>query len=113
MVKSGANELDRTFLALADASRRAIVARLAAAGELSVGDASADLALSPAGVSKHVKVLEEAGLIRRRHEGRRHLLSLEGDQLLLAQDWIDRYRTTWTQSLGRLSELAAQLEEER
>jgi hypothetical protein len=44
--------------------------------------------------------------------GRRHLLSLESDRLLLAQDWIDRYRMTWTQSLSRLADLAAQIEEE-
>jgi DNA-binding transcriptional ArsR family regulator len=112
MVKEGAGALDRAFLALADASRRSIVARLASSGELSVGDASADLDLSPAGVSKHVKVLEDAGLVRRRVEGRRHLLSLEGDRLLLAQDWIDRYRTTWTQSLGRLADLAAEIEQD-
>jgi DNA-binding transcriptional ArsR family regulator len=104
--------LDGAFLALADPSRRSIVARLAVSGELSVGDASADLDLSPAGISKHVKVLEEAGLVRRRVNGRRHLLSLESDRLLLAQDWIDRYRMTWTQSLSRLADLAAQIEEE-
>ncbi len=103
--------LDAVFLALGDASRRAILTRLAARGTLSVGDASAGLELSPAGISKHIKVLENAGLVTRRHEGRRHLLSLESRRLLLAEDWIERYRTMWTQSLTRLAALAADLDE--
>lgn len=103
-------DLDRVFTALADRSRRAIVATLAAGGELSVGEASARLDLSPAGVTKHVKVLEAAGLVTRRLDGRRHLLSLEADRLLLAEDWLDRYRTLWTASLSRLAALAAELE---
>lgn len=105
------DDLDRVFAALADGSRRTIVAQLAERGELSVGDASAGLDLSPAGVTKHVKVLEDAGLVRRRLDGRRHLLSLESDRLLLAEDWIDRYRTIWSQSLTRLAALATDLEQ--
>jgi DNA-binding transcriptional ArsR family regulator len=108
---AGPEALDRIFMALGDRSRRSIVARLAVAGELSVGEASAEVSLSPAGVAKHVKVLEQAGLVRRRLEGRRHLLSLEADHLLLAEDWIDRYRTFWTSSLARLADLAAELEQ--
>jgi len=103
--------LDQVFKALADSSRRSIVAQLATRGALSVSEASEDLELSPAGVSKHLKVLEDAGVITRRLDGRRHLLSLESDRLLLAQDWIDRYRTTWTSSLERLARLAAELEQ--
>lgn len=112
MVDLEERHLDRVYMALADPSRRSILAELAGRGELSVGDASAGLELSPAGVTKHVKVLEDAGLVTRRLAGRRHLLSLESDRLLLAEDWIDRYRTLWTESLGRLAELAAQLERE-
>ena len=103
--------LDAVFLALADTSRRSILTELAQRGTLSVGDASADLDLSPAGISKHVKVLEDAGLLTRRHQGRRHLLSLESQRLLLAEDWIERYRTLWHQSLTRLAALAADLDE--
>ncbi len=102
--------LDDVFAALADGSRRSIVARLAISGELSIGDASADLVLTPAAVTKHVKVLERAGLVARRVDGRRHVLSLESDTLLLAEDWIDRYRSMWTTSLDRLARLAADLE---
>lgn len=104
------SELDSVFMALADTSRRAMLRRLATAGSLSVGDASADLDLSPAAISKHVKVLERAGLIVRHLDGRRHILSLESDRLLLAEDWIARYRTLWITSAGRLAELAATLD---
>lgn len=113
MVNNLANhesQLDRVFLALADPSRRRIVRQLAEHGELSVGEASQGLDLSPAGITKHVRNLEAAGLVRRRLDGRRHVLSLESDRLLLAEDWIDRYRVLWTQSLTRLASLAAQLD---
>ena len=109
--KSNIDDLDRLFLALADSSRREIVSTLAQRGALSVGEASAGLDLSPAGITKHVKVLEDAGLISRRLDGRRHVLSLEADRLLLAEDWIDRYRTLWNTSLNRLADLAKELEE--
>ncbi len=102
--------LDRVFLALGDPSRRHIVSQLAQRGALGVREASSGLALSPAGITKHVKVLEDAGLLSRRLDGRRHVLSLESDRLLLAEGWIDRYRTLWTQSLARLASLAAELE---
>lgn len=102
--------LDRVFMALADSSRRHIVVSLAERGELSVGEASKGLDLSPAGVTKHVKVLQDAGLVHRRLDGRRHVLSLESERLLLAEDWIDRYRTVWTTSLARLADVAESLE---
>ncbi len=111
VTKQEIEPLDRVFMALADSSRREIVAQLAARGALSVGEASAGLDLSPAGVSKHIKVLEVAGLVCRRLDGRRHVLSLEAERLLLAEDWIDRYRTIWIASLGRLAELARSLEQ--
>lgn len=107
------DELDRVFTALADRSRRHIVAQLAERGALSVGEASDGLDLSPAGVSKHVRVLQDAGLLSRRLDGRRHVLSLESTHLLLAEDWIDRYRTIWMTSLDRLATLAAELEQEQ
>lgn len=102
----------KVFTALADRSRRSIVAAIAERGELSVGEASDGLALSPAGVTKHVKVLEDAGLVVRRLDGRRHLLRLESGRLLLAEDWIDRYRSFWSHSLSRLADLAIELEPE-
>ncbi len=104
--------LDGVFLALADPSRRSMIAQLAQHGSLSVGEASVGLTLSPAGITKHVKALEEAGLVSRRLEGRRHVLSLESDRLLLAEDWIDRYHSLWTHSLSRLASLAAEIENE-
>jgi DNA-binding transcriptional ArsR family regulator len=105
--------LDRVFMALSDGSRRHIVTQLAERGALSVGEASEALDLSPAGVTKHVRVLEDAGLVSRRLAGRRHVLSLESAHLLLAEDWIERYLTIWTDSLERLATLAAELEQEQ
>ncbi|MBD8868427.1 ArsR/SmtB family transcription factor [Nocardioides donggukensis] len=104
--------MDRLFVALGDASRRHILVQLAERGALSVGEASRGLDLSPAGITKHVKVLEEAGLVSRRLAGRRHVLSLESERLLLAEDWIDRYRSLWEHSLERLAAVAAHLEAE-
>lgn len=109
-IQESGEQLDRLFMALADRSRRHIVSRLAENGEQSIGDASRGLELSPAGVSKHVKVLEDAGLVSRRLDGRKHVLSLESGRLLLAEDWIGRYRTIWGESISRLSDLAEQLE---
>lgn len=106
------SEMDRLFVALGDTSRRHILVQLAEHGALSVGEASRGLDLSPAGITKHVKVLEEAGLVTRRLEGRRHVLSLESSRLLLAEDWIDRYASLWQHSLARLAALAAHLEGE-
>lgn len=105
-------ELDQLFTALADPSRRAILRRVATHGRLSVGDASEGLDLSPAAISKHVKVLERAGLVERHLDGRRHILSLEAERLLLAEDWIARYRTLWTTGAERLAALAASLDEQ-
>lgn len=110
IIESCELELDAIFTALGDSSRRTILRRVAARGSPNVGDASESLDLSPAAISKHVKVLERAGLVVRRLDGRRHILSLESERLLMAEDWIARYRTLWTTSADRLAGLAASLE---
>lgn len=104
MVKS----LDATFGALADPTRRAIVARLAR-GETSVGDLAGRFPISAPAISRHLRVLEEAGLIARRRDGRTHLCRLRPSRLRAARTWIDARRTTWER---RLDALAAYLEEE-
>lgn len=98
------NSLDRTFAALADPTRRAIVARLAA-GEANVGDLAAPFPMSFQAVSKHLKVLEGAGLIRRRRDGRIHWLSLDPAPLDGADAWIAEQRRFWEASLDRLATL--------
>lgn len=86
--------LDRSFLALSHPARRTIVERLAL-GSATVGEASRDLGLSKPAVTKHVRVLEDAGLIRRDVEGREHRLRLEARPMGDAEAWIERHRQLW------------------
>ena len=91
---NSSQELDRSFLALSHPARRTIVERLAE-GPATVGEASKGLGLSKPAVSKHVRVLEDAGLIRRMIEGREHRLRLEGRSMTEAERWIERHRELW------------------
>jgi DNA-binding transcriptional ArsR family regulator len=91
---NSSHELDRSFLALSHPARRTIVERLAE-GPATVGEASKGLGLSKPAVSKHVRVLEAAGLIRRFIEGREHRLRLEGRSMTEAERWIERHRELW------------------
>ena len=93
--------LDRTLAAVADPTRRAILARLAE-GEARVTEIAAPFGMSLNAVSKHVKVLEQAGLIRREVRGRDHRLSLDGRPLAEAGAWIERYRGFWEARLDSL-----------
>lgn len=107
MIKEAA-VLDGVFAALADPSRRAIVARLAA-GEATVGDVARPLNMALPSVSKHVRVLERAGLIERRVDGRRHWLRLSPAGLATAGEYMDTYRRFWDASVDRLADLTAEL----
>jgi DNA-binding transcriptional ArsR family regulator len=93
--------LDDTLAALADPTRRAILARLAS-GEARVTDLAAPFPISLNSVSKHIRMLERARLVRRRRHGREHLLSLNPEPLDAAGRWIDEQRTLWTWRLGEL-----------
>lgn len=94
--------LNQVFMALADPTRRAIVHRLTQ-GECRVGDVAAGFpAISLAAVSKHIRVLEAARLVRRRVEGRVHWLQLAPHELAHALDWISIYRNYWNQRLDAL-----------
>ena len=95
--------LDATFAALADPTRRAILARLAA-GERSVTELAAPFAMSLPAVSKHLKVLERAGLISRGREAQWRPCRLEAAPLKKAARWIERYRQFWEESLDRLDD---------
>ena len=94
MVNRQSEALDLAFAALADPSRRAIVARLADS-ELTVGEIARPLPMSLPAVSKHLGILERAGLIARRREGRVHHLRLLPGGLSPAEDWIARHRAFW------------------
>ena len=107
--KSSGPNLDGVFGALGDVTRRGILAQLAL-GPARISDLAEPLPMSFAAVSKHVGVLERAGLVRREVRGREHYLELEGAALATARDWLDRYRIFWEQ---RLDALAALVEERR
>ncbi len=96
--------LSATFSALADPTRRAILARLAQ-GQANVGELAQPFPISAPAVSRHLRVLEHAGLIRREVNARWRLCRLQAPPLQAAHDWLDRYRMFWDDSLDRLVEL--------
>jgi len=95
------DRLDATFAALADPTRRAILARLAS-GEASVTELTAPFAISQPAISRHLKVLQRAGLIARGREAQWRPCRLEAAPLQDAADWIEHYRRFWEESLDRL-----------
>jgi DNA-binding transcriptional ArsR family regulator len=96
--------LDATLVALADPTRRAILRRLTG-GEARVTELARPFAISLNAVSKHIRVLERARLVRRRRAGREHLLSLDPRPLDEAAAWIETQRTLWTRRLDALDAL--------
>ena len=98
------NRLDTTFHALSDPTRRGMLANLAL-GEKSIGELGEPFRMSFAGAAKHVKVLESAGLIRRRKEGRKQVCSLEAKPLEEAERWLRQWEKFWTLRLDRLEAL--------
>jgi len=96
--------LDRVFAALSDSTRRRLVHTLAE-GEKSVGELAEPFAMSLVAVSKHLKVLEAAGLVRRRVDGRKHYCTLAPEMLTGALDWIAIYRNFWDQRMDALAGL--------
>jgi DNA-binding transcriptional ArsR family regulator len=104
--------LDAAFHALADPTRRGMLASLAL-GEKSVGELAAPFAMSFAGASKHVKVLESAGLVARRKVGRRQLCSLNAEPLAEAEQWLRQWEKFWTVQLDRLQVLVEADEEKK
>jgi len=98
------NRLDSLFHALGDPTRRGMLATLAL-GNKSIGELAEPLAMSFAGASKHVKVLEDAGLIARRRVGRTHVISLTAEPLAEAAGWLNQWEKYWTVRLDRLQAL--------
>jgi DNA-binding transcriptional ArsR family regulator len=95
--------LDVTFAALSDATRRDILSRLTS-GDASVSEIAEPYEMSLNAVSKHLMVLEGAGLIRRSVEGRTHRISLDAERLRTAAEWLEMYRGFWEQRLDALEE---------
>jgi DNA-binding transcriptional ArsR family regulator len=107
MATTRAPQLDSLFAALADPVRRAIVERLLAGGEFSVGDVAAPFAITTPAISRHLQVLERAGLIERRAERQWRFVRMRADALAPVESWLSRQRRHWTAALDRLEALAA------
>jgi DNA-binding transcriptional ArsR family regulator len=101
-------QLDATFAALADRTRRAILGRLAS-GEATVTELAEPFAMSQPAVSKHLKVLERAGLVTRSRDAQRRPCRLEARPLKAATDWLADYRDYWEASYQRLDRLLGEL----
>ena len=104
MVEQQTPQLDSVFHALGDATRRQMLRDLAD-GERTVGQLAQPFSISLAAASKHIKALENAGLIRREVRGRTHLCRLEPGPLASAHEWLDYYRSYWSDRLDRLERL--------
>jgi DNA-binding transcriptional ArsR family regulator len=102
------DQLDATFAALADPTRRAILARLAL-GEATVNELMEPFAISQPAISKHLKVLERAGLISQGRKAQRRPRRLEAQPLAEASAWLEDYRQFWEQSFERLDELLEEM----
>jgi len=103
-----ADPLSRTLAALADPTRRAILGRLLA-GERSVGELAAPFKMSLPAVSKHLRVLERAGLITQRRDAQWRRCRIEAGPLKEVSDWTERYRRAWEERLDRLENYVQQL----
>src|SRR6202162_323509 len=108
MISVQSHPLDATFAALADPTRRAILARLAQ-GEASVTELAKPFAMSQPAISKHLKVLERAGLISRGRDAQRRPRRLEAQPLAEVTRWLERYRRYWEGNYQRLDALLAEL----
>ena len=112
MVSANTKSMDLTFAALSDPTRRAILARLAS-GDASVGEVAAPFDMSLPAVTKHLNVLENAGLITRRREGRVRRCHLSPEPMNEAADWIASTRGFWEGQLDRLSAYLERQQQER
>jgi DNA-binding transcriptional ArsR family regulator len=101
---SPSQQLDATFIALADPTRRAILARLMS-GEASVNELAEPFSISQPAVSKHLKILERAGLVSRSRDATRRPVKIEAGPMRDAADWLENYRKFWEQRYQRLDAL--------
>jgi DNA-binding transcriptional ArsR family regulator len=106
------DRLSNTFAALADPTRRAILARLAL-GQASVTELAAPFQMTMPAVSKHLKVLERAGLVARSQEAQWRPRRLDGEPLRDVAEWIEQYRSFWDESFDRLDEYLQEMKKEK
>jgi DNA-binding transcriptional ArsR family regulator len=108
-MQTQSDHLSSTFAALADPTRRAILSRLAG-GELSVSELAKPFRMTPPAVTKHLKVLQRAGLIIQSREAQWRPCKLVAAPLKEASDWVDQYRKFWEESFDRLDEYLAEIQ---
>ena len=111
-MKQPVDRLDATFSALADPTRRAILARLAS-GAATVNELAEPFAMTQPAISKHLKVLERAGLISRDRDGQRRPSRLEAKRLAEASAWLEQYREFWETSFARLDAMLSDLKRKK
>lgn len=111
MQQQQADQISLTFAALADPTRRAILAKLAK-GEASVTELAEPFKMSMPAISKHLKVLEKAGLIARAREAQYRPCRIEGAPLKQVSDWVEKYREIWEQRFDRLESYLQELKKE-
>jgi DNA-binding transcriptional ArsR family regulator len=104
MVNYADRRMDAVFSALADSTRRGMIRRLSR-GPATIGELGRPYPITKPAITRHVKILEGAGLVRRERDGRLHVCSLRAEQMREAEAWIERYRTFWEGSLGSLAKL--------
>ncbi len=104
------DDLNTTFAAISDATRRSILKQLSQ-GETTVNDVAQPFEMSLPAVSKHIRVLEKAGLVNRRRQGTTHFLSLNPDPLQRAADWFEYYKQFWTRQFDQLEQFLSTLNE--
>ena len=109
MVKFQDAQLDRTFSALADPTRRALLARLEQEDGLSVSELAKPFEMALPSFLQHLKVLEECGLVATRKAGRVRTCTLRSEPLAAAEQWLEAQRSLWTRRLDQLDRLALQL----
>ena len=107
MIAAGPSHLDAVLAALADPTRRAIVERLLARGETIVGDIAEPFRISAPAISRHLRVLEDAGLVERRAEGQWRFVRARPDALRPVETWVSSARRHWSAALDRLEAVAA------
>jgi len=111
-VMTDAERLDATFVALADPTRRAMLARLLE-GEATVTELAEPFEMSQPAISKHIKMLERAGLVSRSRDAQRRPVKIEGLALKEATDWLEKYRKVWEANFSRLDDLLVELKGKR
>ncbi len=110
MVINNNTDLDLIFHALSDSTRRAMLAMLASGEAHTAGELGAPFQMSQPATSKHLKVMEKAGLVIREKQGRQHCFKISNDRLDKAREWIDRHTAFWGNTMARLEDLVEELD---